>query len=430
MTQQSEIIKGEITALAFGGEGILRHEGLVVFVPFTAPGDLISCRIISKKKSFARGEIVEIMKKNPQRITPRCPYFGTCGGCQLQHLTYEAQMEHKKECVADSLKRIGKLNLTIPVKITPASLQWAYRRHITLTLTPREVGYEAGYISVDNKSVIPVKCCPIFVSEENPIIIELQNLVRKLKSTLSNTGRAAILKQANGKYLLQLYFEEIPINCKEVCQRAVETSFWKGIAVSTTKEFLTFGVVEAQEKIDHLAFEFSPRAFIQNHPEQSLNIYHKICDYAVQTQATKILDLYCGVGISAILLAKLGVSTIGVESNKEAIDLAIKNARNNSLSNVSFLKADVANVLDGLLKKEEPDFVIVNPPRTGLADTVRDQLKAHKPKHLIYISCNPTTLARDLQLIGQNNYRIVSCEAFDMFPQTSHVETLVHLESL
>jgi 23S rRNA (uracil1939-C5)-methyltransferase len=426
MTQQSDIITGEISTLAFGGEGILRHEGLVVFIPFTAPGDLITCRIISKKKSFARAELIEILKPSPQRTTPRCSYYGTCGGCQLQHLTYEAQIEHKRESVEDSLKRIGKLTLDAPVTMIPASLQWAYRRHVTLTLTPRESGYEAGYIAVDNRSVIPVKCCPIFVSEENPIIVELQTLVGRLKSTLSNTGRASILKQENEKFLLQFYFEEIPSNCKEICQRAVETSFWKGIIVNTAKESFTFGKVEAQEKVDNVLFEFSPRAFIQNHPEQSLNIYRKICEFAIQAKAKKILDLYCGVGISAILLTKLGITTIGVESNKDAIDLAIKNAKNNSL-NVSFLKADVANVLDGLLKKEKPDFVVVNPPRIGLADPVRDQLKAHKPKHLVYISCNPTTLARDLQLICLNNYRIVSCEAFDMFPQTSHVETLVHL---
>lgn len=422
-----ETLTGEISGLAFGGDGILRDGSLVVFIPFTAPGDLISYRITSKKKNYARGELVEILKSGKERTVPRCPYFGTCGGCQLQHLTYPAQLEHKRMCVEDSLKRIGRIPIDV-VSITPANQSWAYRRHVTLTLTPKNDTYEAGYIGIDGHSVVPVNSCPIFVSEENQVIQELQKIVSQLKSSLNNSGKASILKQDNDQFLLQLHFPKTPPNCSTVCQEALNRNpIWKGILVNTEREKLTFGNSKATCRIDHLEIEFSPKAFIQNHPEQSLNIYRRICALASQVGPKSILDLYCGVGISSLLLAGQGMFVVGVEGNKEAVQLANKNAQSNGIKQVSFIQADVAHVLGSLLEKHGSDIVILNPPRIGADESVCQELVKRKPKHIIYISCNPATLARDLQRLGSQNYRVLSCEAFDMFPQTAHVETLVHL---
>lgn len=419
-----DIVQGIVSALAFGGEGILRADGLVIFVPFTAPGDTIRCRITSKKKNFARGELINIIEKSPQRTTPRCPYFGTCGGCQLQHITYEAQVQHKRTCVEDALLRIGKLPLERAPEIVPSQHHWAYRRHVTLTLQPHEGHYIAGYIGVDNHTVIKVDVCPIFVPEEDRVIINLQKLVGQIRA--GSSGKVSILKQEDG-CLLQFHFAEMPENCASVCENAVQGNLWKGIAVSTPTHTLSFGVVEAKCQIDTLTFDFSLRAFIQNHPEQSLNIYRQICQIAKKTTAQHILDLYCGIGISSILLAQMGASVVGVESNREAVKLAKQNAQNNRIQKTRFMEADVGKILHALLLKEKPDLVIVNPPRIGLEERVRHALLEHGPRHLIYVSCNPTTLARDLQQLGNSGYRISYCEAFDMFPQTAHIETLVHM---
>lgn len=422
----NDLVSGEISTLAFGGEGILRVDGLVIFVPFTAPGDHITCRITSKKKSFARAELIEIIKPSLQRIKPRCPYFGTCGGCQLQHIHYQEQIKLKREWIVDALQRIGKLTVN-PITIVPSTLQWEYRRHITLTLSPLQTGYEAGYYTIDNQTILPVNCCSIFIPEEDPVIADLQTVLKNLQSSSDNPGKASIIKQESKKYLLQLHFKKLPVNCKQVCEEALVNPIWQGIAVNSSQQSLIFGDLHAQFKIEQMNFEFSPRVFIQNHPEQSLNIYRKICQIASMIRTEKILDLYCGIGISTILLARQSPLVIGVESNREAIQLAEKNAKKNQISNVSFLTADVAHVLGTLLQKHHPDLVIVNPPRIGLDDNVRLQLKNQAPSHIIYISCNPATLARDLKELCSKNYKIKSCEAFDMFPQTSHVETVAHL---
>lgn len=417
------LITGEIETLAFGGEGILRHNGLVIFVPFTAPGDRITCRLLSQKKNFARGELVEIHKKGLARINPRCPYYGKCGGCQLQHLSYEAQLQHKTECVTDTLKRIGNIPLT-EVSIQSTELQWAYRRRVTLTLKPHGQHYIAGYTGCDNRSLIPVDCCPIFAPESDPVLANVQALASQLKSHPKNEGKASIIKKDAGGYLLQLHFKQMPENTTEVCQKELDAGHWKGIVVSSMAKTLSFGDTETFLQIDQIRFQFSPKAFIQSHPDQSLQIYRRICFIASQAEATRILDLYCGVGISSILLAKQA-SVIGVEGNAEAVKLANKNAIYNKAKAV-FIHGDVEAVLSDLLHKHKPDLAIVNPPRVGLAHSVVQQLLAEGAKHLIYVSCNPATLARDLRDLS-TLYHLNSCEAFDMFPQTAHVETLVHL---
>src|SRR5262245_35669674 len=163
-----DYVVGDVQSLAFGGQGILKHEGFVIFVPFTASGERVSCQITQRKKNFAHAELLAIERPSPNRITPACPSFGTCGGCQLQHLDYQTQLEHKRQWVENSLKRIGQLELSIP-PVVPAQLQWAYRRHISLNLRPMQKGFAAGYIAVDQKSLLPVHQCPIFIPSEDQV---------------------------------------------------------------------------------------------------------------------------------------------------------------------------------------------------------------------------------------------------------------------
>lgn len=429
ITPTHETFKGQVTGLAFGGQGIIRESGMVIFVPFTAPGDLIIYRILQQKKSYAIGELVSILQASENRVIPPCPYYGKCGGCQLQHISYQTQLEHKRQSVEDALKRIGHL-ITPPIQpVVSTDRQWAYRRHITLTIKPKTNSqtFQAGYITVDNRSLIPILECQIFAVQSDPIVKQVQEIANELISDPQNEGRVTIIKQSNEKYFLHFHFKHLPKNAVHVFEQALNRySKWNGILANAPHKEVSFGMKLEGIQIDTLIFEFSPHAFIQNHPEQSLKIYRKICELAEKSKSETILDLYCGIGISSLLLAQKGYTVVGVESNENATKSAALNAKNNKITSAFFIHAQVEKVLPTLLKKHLPELLILNPPREGLDKSVIEALSTNPPKELIYISCMPSTLARDLSLLNAKGYQIVECQPFDMFPQTAHIETLVH----
>lgn len=430
MLTVDQIIEGNIETLAFGGEGILRFRGFVVFVPFTAVGDFISCRITEVKRSFAKGELVSLNRASSQRTPALCPYFGQCGGCQLQHLQQEAQLSYKHHAVEDALKRIGHLSPP-PFTMIPAKQNWSYRRHISLHLKPYQEAFQAGYVSVDNHSLVQVNSCPIFTELSNPILEELQSLVKRIPNPLQHEGRVTLLKNSHDQFLLSFQFDHtftIPLKLFQTTLQ--ESPHFSGILVlrqdSTPEEWIALGETYCEEIIEDLTFRFSPRTFIQNHPEQSLNIAKKICGLVGDSHQT-ILDLYCGFGLSSLLLAKRGHPVTGIELNDEAIRFAKENRDLNRMKNAHFLRGDVEKLLPAQLKKEKADTIIVNPPRQGLSKKTVQTLLHSGAETLLYISCMPSTLARDLNLLAEK-YEIKDGWIYDMFPQTAHVETLTLLK--
>lgn len=422
-----QMIEGEIETIAFGGEGILRYRGFVVFVPFTAVGDRILCRITEVKRSFAKGTLIELQYASHYRTEPLCPYFGTCGGCQLQHLQKEAQLKYKLNAVTDALKRIGHLSIP-PFSITPATTNWSYRRHITLHLKPKKEGFEAGYIGQDNRSLVVVETCPIFNEPHHPILKQLQQLVEQIPNPLQQEGRVTILKNHRHQFILSFQFgSKFVINLK-VFQSALQQSpHFAGITVQTPGEQISLGDPYCEEKIEGVTFRFSPQTFIQNHPEQSLNIYRQICQLASQSFQHPVLDLYCGFGMISLLLAQQGHAVTGIEVNAEAIRFAQENALLNHLKNIQFIQGGVEKTLPLWLKTHQTSLIIVNPPRQGLTQAVVQALLKAKTDSLIYVSCMPATLARDLSVLCKN-YQIEEGHIYDMFPQTAHIETLVYLK--
>lgn len=428
MNMNTEIYTGEVVRLAFGGDGIVHQNSLVIFVPFTAPGDLIRYQITQRKNNFAHGQLLEVINPSSQRTLPRCPYFGTCGGCQLQHLKYEDQLEHKRQSLEEALARIAKVkNINVPA-VTPATNQWAYRRRINLALKPHQNHFIAGYMAVDNTSLINIQQCPIFTPTTDPIINIIQHIAKELKSHQNSHGKVTILKIDLTNYLIHFHFNTMPSNAAEVLKFSTQQyPQLKNILATAPKTTIQFGSTEAQLEIDGLSFAFSPKAFIQNHPEQSKNIYNTICRYSKIYYQHHILDLYCGIGISTLLLGRDKMNVIGVENNAEAIRLAKKNAELNHIIHARFVKGDVQNLLASLLKSTSSDLVIVNPPREGLDPKVTKALQDSSPKTIFYISCMPPTLARDIKHLTDKSYSLSEVLAFDMFPQTSHLETLAIL---
>ncbi|MBA2368838.1 MAG: class I SAM-dependent RNA methyltransferase [Candidatus Protochlamydia sp.] len=428
MIKINDIIEGTIQTIAFGGEGILRHLGLVVFIPFTAPGDQITCRVIEIKKNFAKGEIVKVIQPASGRATPLCPYFGTCGGCQLQHLTSPLQLNYKLNAVKDALKRIG--HLTLPdIKMVPANLIWSYRRHITLHLKPEEGSFKAGYIGTDHQSLIIVQTCPIFNLSDDPIIQQLQEFISQLSNTSQLTGRVTVLKNEKEQFILSFQFDSLSgLKLLDFQKGLQKYPAFAGIFIHTPEEDFAYGNLYCEQKQDDIVFRFTPQAFVQNHPEQSANIYKEICELALKHPVKHILDLYCGFGMTSLLLARLGHHVTGIEFNRASVQFAQENTHLNHLKQVNFIQGDVEKELPNILKKTNFDLVLMNPPRTGLSKKIIEMLLRANVKELIYVSCMPATLARDLALFCEKNYEFRQCTVYDMFPQTAHVETLVHLK--
>jgi len=420
------LVRGKIDNLAFGGEGILRHQNLVIFVPFAAPEDVVSCRLVKIKKNYAEASIEEVLEKSPFRREPACKYFGICGGCQLQHLKYEEQLKVKQQWIKDAFQRIGKCENVNVLKVIPSKNEYVYRRHVSLTIKNLKKSCVAGYVGANPKTFVEVDECPIFIQRQDPLLKDLQAFVHSFEME-DDSAKVTILKDGNDKYILHFHFKHLPKNSRSIMQNVSNYKNFAALTLSSPRSTLTSGKKINTLEFEGLFFDFSSDVFMQNNPEQSINIYRKILSIAKESAPKKILDLYCGIGISSLILAKTGFSVTGIEYNGQSIKMANLNARKNNISNVKFIEGSVEDILE---KEEIPDFVIINPPREGLDPKVIDLLKLKLPEKIVYISCMPSTLARDINLLGKENYTIDECQPYDMFPQTTHVETLVTLRKI
>ena len=388
------------------------------FVPFTIPEEFVDYQVIKFKKNFAQGILKEIIQPSPLRQKPVCPYFTHCGGCQLQHLVYSEQVIYKQKWVLDSLNRFAKISPEQVLPFYAAPKDWSYRRHITLTLKVSDGNWSFGYTTFDQQDFLPIHVCPIFADPSLPILTHLQEWLAALDVSPANDGKLVVMKDGD-QFVLYIKFKNLPNNAHTLSL----TPLFKGLILQDNSQTISKGQTICEMTVEDLQFQFSPQSFIQNFPEQSQNIYREIRNQCQTSE--NILDLYCGIGISSLILAKENKNVTGIEFNPIAIAFAERNKMLNQLSG-RFIAADVKNVLTSHLKKS-PDLVIVNPPRVGLEDKVTQQILRNPPPKLIYVSCMPTTLARDLKILNQV-YRLKSIQCFDMFPQTFHVETMAVLE--
>lgn len=410
MSDQS--ITQKVSAWAFGGAGILRHEGLAVFVPYSCVGDTIQCKLIKKKKNFAEGAIENIVTPSPHRVQPPCPLYFRCGGCQLQHVDYAEQLNYKRQIVYDALTRIGKFTNPLVHPTVPTSKQWQYRRHITLHLKEGKL----GYLENDNSTLVEPKTCMLFSEEET-----LFPLLRKLLAQCP-AARITLIK-AEKHFLIDAQFvDAYPTTLLDTFKNTPE---FQGGRLQSPSQKEIFGITEGTLTLDNLTFSFYLGAFLQNHPEQSAAIYRTLLRQIEALSPHKILDLYSGIGITSCLLSRLGASVDCIEFSSSAVKAAKQNLQKHAKGPWNVIEGPVERCLKTL--KGTYDVAFVNPPRVGMHPSVIPGLLQKRAKHLFYLSCMPATLARDLQLLS-SHYKLVDCTPFDLFPQTAHVETLVKLQ--
>jgi 23S rRNA (uracil1939-C5)-methyltransferase len=372
-----ETLELEIEKLSFGGDGIGRKDGLVYFVPLSAPGDLVKIQVTEKKKNFARAEVLEVLKPGPSRIKPACPVFGRCGGCTWQHVSYEEQLRQKQMIVEEQLGRSLGVDLKVQA-IIPSPQQFRYRNRIQLKYDGKNIGFYAR----QSHDVIDIQDCPI---TEETLTAEIPGL----KKTLSQKKAAAIPKI------------EVLLTSAGKVETVFEDSPFEGVGFSQVNTW------------------------------QNKNLMTTVLDWMKGSSAETIYDLYAGAGnFSFPLLEQFPKSTIiGVELNDKSVRIAQNQIQSRNLSphRMRFYLADVELYLKRTVL-QEGSIVLLDPPRNGCSENTLRYLSQQKLQKIFYISCNPAALARDLERLRQwGSWETIRVQPFDMFPQTDHVETLVEL---
>lgn len=396
-----------IASIAAGGDGVARADGLVVFVPRTAPGDVIEAELESHGR-FARGRMTRLVTPGPDRVQPRCRHFVAdhCGGCQLQHLDYAAQLEARRGIVRDALQRIGRRSID-PPPVTPSPSPWAYRSKLTLTLRHQAGAWTIGLHTYhDPDRIFDLHECPI----TDPLVVSAW---QEIRAAASHLPRAPELRGA-----VRRLGDELAFVLEGGRQWEAAREFARHCPSLALVRWHPQGG-GARLVVDRRRGKTPAASFEQVNPGMATLLRARVIERALADDASTAIDAYAGSGATARMLASRGVRVTAIEVDPEAAAFA----RDSLPGDSRVLTARVEDVLAQALPAE---VVILNPPRAGLDRRVTEALQRTPcPRRVLYVSCNPATLARDLQRLPA--YRITTLELFDMFPQTAHVETLCEL---
>ena len=462
-----------IESVAAEGKCIFHYDDKVVFVPFCVPGDVVDVQITKKKHSFMEGRVERIISYSKVRETPMCEHFGICGGCKWQNLPYEEQLKAKQQQVFDQLTRIGKVELppfqpilgSVKTKEYRNKLEFGcankrwYTKEEIAALPPKEEGQEGNlsesaigfHITGAFDKIYPIKKCWLMDDLHNEIRNEISRyakensisfydiraqhgLLRDLMMRNSNTGEFMLL--------VQFHYDEEGDEQKamQLLQHISDTfpQITSLIYVDNQKGNDTFGDLELTtfkgtdfiyETMEDLKFKVGPKSFYQTNTDQAYHLYCVARSFAQLTGGELVYDLYTGTGTIANFVAHQAKQVIGIEYVPEAIEDAKENSHVNGINNTLFYAGDMKDILtdDFIQEHGQPDVIITDPPRAGMhADVVKVILNA-APKRIVYVSCNPATQARDLQLMDAD-YKVAADQPVDMFPHTPHVENVVLLE--
>ncbi len=423
------IIELSIDTLTVGGRGLGRHDGKAVFVPLTAPGDRVRCRVVRRHRHYDEAELLELLQPAPERRVPPCPVFGRCGGCQWQHLPYDRQMAWKERLFAETLSRAGVVSEKALLPLVAAPQEFGYRSRMQFKCRFTVEGLVAGFYRHGSHYVIDAPTCLLaapaidrtfaFLREQLPHAPHPE-AIPQLDLSCGDDGRVGlichVLPEAAGATRSWL----VEIAGRGGFSAALQAGRKETLEVVHGDPALTCVVDEPE-----LTLRISAGGFSQVNPQQNRRLVAAVLAAADLAGNERILDLYCGAGNFSLPLARRAAEVVGVEEYPPAIADARANAARLGLTNAIFLSEPAEGALSRL--SGAFDLVLLDPPRTGAYDLIRELLVA-APQRVVYISCDPATLARDLKPLVHNGYRVISSQPFDLFPQTWHIESLTILE--
>lgn len=446
MYQKNQIIELNITSLTSDGDGVGRAGEMVFFVPNTAVGDTIRAKVLKVKKNVGFARVEEIITPSPDRIETDCPVSFSCGGCVYRHISYEAECRAKRQKVIDAVTRIGKLDAQLVHNIIPSKNIDGYRNKAMIPVGLNRNGEVVmGYYARHSHHIMHCLRCQLSPPIFNDIIEDVYSFLchrPALVYTLQNRRgiRHIYLRYAEttGDVMFCVVAGSRHFDGEEVLYHSINEKYSqvKSIVVNVNpddtnvilgkRSYTVHGDGFITDTLCGLRFEIAPEAFYQINRSQAESLYAKAKEYAGLSGKETLIDLYCGAGTIGLSMADQCRELIGVEIIPEAIKNAKRNASQNGVSNARFICGDASQAAEELRKKGiHPDVVVVDPPRKGLTPELIDTIVRMSPDRVVYVSCDPATMARDLQLFTEQNYSVIEITPVDMFPRTSHVEAVV-----
>ncbi|MGB2929446.1 MAG: 23S rRNA (uracil(1939)-C(5))-methyltransferase RlmD [Desulfobacterales bacterium] len=457
--KKGQLVELEISGIAFGGKGLARVNGLAVFVDGAVPLDLVIARIVKKKKQYAEARVHTLVTPSPFRIPPDCMYSGFCGGCKWQFLDYSKQLEYKQQHVLESIERIGLIR-DVPVHPTISSpATFGYRNKMEFScsdrrwLLPDEMGKEGVDISFalglhvpgTFYKVLDTDSCLLQPELGNHILHDVRTFIKASDAPVyglrSHTGfwRFLMLRHsvAYDRWMVNIITAKEDLQTVQPLAFQLMDKYPQIISVvnniTSRKAGIAVGEYEIQlsglsiitDKIGELEFEISANSFFQTNTLAARRLYHTIKEYAGLSGRETVVDLYSGTGAIAICLADGAKKVIGMEIVESAVADAVKNCRINGVSNCQFIVGDIKEGLARIM--DRPEVMIIDPPRAGMNKDVVNRVLEMAPERIVYVSCNPATMARDMGMMKES-YRVLEVQPVDMFPHTYHIESVARLE--
>lgn len=444
--KKNDVVRLTITALTNEGNGVGRFDGMAVFVPFTAVGDEIDCKILKVNRSLAYGKVEKLIQTGESRITPDCPVYHKCGGCSFRHITYEAELLAKQDFVLDCFKRIGGFDVT-PEPILPAQNETRYRNKAQLPVSDFEGSARYGFFSSRSHRVIPFDDCliqPEIFCQIADEVIKYHN-ASGLEPYNEQTGRGLLrhiylrMGHHSGEIMLTLVVTEKTkaynalvdvLNAKfpQIKTVLLNINPKNTNVILGDEEITIFGDGTVTDTMCGNLISISSKSFYQINTPAAEGVYKIAKEYANLNGNETLLDLYCGAGTVGLSMSDKVKKLIGVEIIPQAIENAKANAKANGVENAEFICGDAGKIATKLaLKNEKPDVIVIDPPRKGCDTTTLDAILKMSPDRVVYISCNPATAARDCKYLCENGYALKRLRPADMFPRTTHVETVILL---
>ena len=438
-----------IEDLSSKGEGVGKINEFTIFVKGALPEDKIEVKIVKVKKNYGYGKLIRIIKASPMRVTPVCPYTKRCGGCQIQHMDYQAQLEYKRKKVIDSLERIGKLT---NIKVHPTigmENPFHYRNKAQFPVGYKDGNVLIGLYSPGSHEVIDISSCHLQPQISIKILSIIKNFIKDNKIPVYNEEehkgliRHILIRTAfftkeimvciiiNGKKLPQKEKLIKELNKISDIKSIVLNHNTKKTNVVLGEEITTlWGQDYISDYIGEVKFEISPLSFFQVNPIQTQVLYEKALEYADLTGEETVWDAYCGIGTISLFLAKKAKKVYGVEVVEAAIEDAKRNAKINNIDNVEFFVGKAEEIIPKAYKEKgiKADVIVVDPPRKGCDETLLETMAEMNPEKIVYVSCDPGTLARDLKILSEKGYKIEEVQPVDMFGHTMHVESIALIQ--
>jgi 23S rRNA (uracil1939-C5)-methyltransferase len=432
---RGESVELEVEDLVYGGRGLARRDGYVVFVAGALPGERVEAEVTKSKRSYAEARAVEVLRPSPDRIPDRCSHGGeACPGAPWQGLPYELQLAHKRRQVEDSLRRLGGLDGFELEEIEPAVEQWRYRNKLEYSFGPLDGGLALGFHARGRWDVVvDVRDCLLASERGNKVRNEVRDwAIEEGLPAYDRRSQEGVLRnlvvregRRSGEIQTRLVSSARPLPRPPVDLHTVI----EGAAGGTDGPTGVLGSERLTEELSGLRFELSHGAFFQTNTEMAERLYGCVSEFAALSGSERVFDLYCGIGAIGLTLAGQAGEVWGLEVVPEAIADAKENAAANRIENTRFVAANARTGIRELREQAgRPDLVVVDPPRAGLSQKIVRRLVECEARRIVYVSCNPTTLAPNAAQLAEAGYRLRRVRPVDMFPQTPHIECVALLE--